>query len=603
MLEKEILRTVFGYSDFRNQQEQIIKHIIDGGSAFILMPTGGGKSVCYQIPALIRDGVAVVVSPLIALMQDQVATLNGLGVKAAYIASNQNLTQVSVIFDQVKTQQIKLLYVTPERASSSKFLRLLKNVNISLFAIDEAHCISHWGHDFRPEYQKLSIFAKYYPSVPRVALTATADQYTKVDILHYLHLKGCKEFRSSYERANLLYMVEEKNNAKLQLLEFVRQHAYQSGIIYCSSRARVNMLVNYLNEHRFKVYAYHAGLDSATRSHNHLCFLQSNEAIMVATVAFGLGIDKPDVRYVYHFDMPRSIDHFYQESGRAGRDGLTALSVVNFGFKEILDQSKMIVLSEVDELKKKYELSKLKKMIKYCDSSDCRVQLLLEFMNEKVPQCGKCDNCANPKKLVDHTVLVQKILSTIYKVGQRFGLVHIIDILRGKLSTMVQIWEHDKLSTFGLCSELSEKKLRWVMRKLYSLDIIDIDFTNNQIKLTDKSVPILRKIKDVYLATDSASSFNGISSAIWLRTELEDRLYRELLVWRNRLAKQQLVSHHAILPDRSIYQLVKQKPDSYEGLKQIDGIGASKLVRFADEILSITIKFQGKYENNASISP
>lgn len=584
----DILRNVFGYAEFRGQQEQIIDHVLSGQSAFVLLPTGGGKSLCYQVPALLLDGVAVVISPLIALMQDQVATLSEIGVNAVYLASNLDLERVREIFNNVRSNRVKLIYVTPERVNSVRFLELLYQVKVSLFAIDEAHCISHWGHDFRPEYQQLGVLANKFANVPRVALTATADHYTKIDILHYLKLKQAKQFSASFLRDNLIYMVQEKNNGKIQLLKFLEQHKTESGIIYCNSRSRVDNLAVFLTENDFAAYPYHAGLEPSIREENHLRFLQSNNIIMVATIAFGLGIDKPDVRYVYHFDMPRSVEHFYQESGRAGRDGLPAYSVVSFGFKEILDLGRMIQLSESGDLKKRYELLKLSKIIRYCDTSSCRQQSLLSFMDESSVLCGKCDNCTNPPNMVDQTVLVQKILSTIYKVGQKFGVTQIIDILRGRASINIQIWEHHKLSTFGLCSNISAKLLRRVIRQLYSLSIIDIDFITGYLKLTGKSLSILRKTEDIYLPEIKQSI--KFKQSIWLRNELEERVYRALIAWRHKIAILHKVSHHAILSDRSVYELVTKKPQNLDELKYIHGIGQTKFSRFGSELLNLILK-------------
>ena len=588
----EILSSVFGYTSYQGKQEQIINHIVDGNNAFVLMPTGGGKSLCYQIPALMRDGTAVIISPLIALMQDQVTTLTELGVNAVYLASNLESDEVVQTLRQIKSGQVKLIYITPERANSERFLRFLETITISLIAIDEAHCVSHWGHDFRPEYQQLGKLLNSFPHIPRIALTATADQYTQVDILHFLHLREAKTFSASFRRDNLIYMVQEKNKAKEQLLNFLSQHKQSSGIIYCSSRAKVDKLTDYLLQHQYPAYAYHAGLDSQTRMQHHNYFLQNNYVIMVATVAFGLGIDKPDVRYVYHFDMPRSIDSFYQESGRAGRDGLPAYSVINFGFKEIFELNQLILASDTNELKKRYEMAKLKRIIEYCDTTACRCQTLLKFMNEEGHSCGKCDNCISPQTYVDKTTYVQKILSTVYKVGQRFGVAHLVDILRGKASINVQIWEHHKLSTFGLCSDVTAKALRRTIRQLYSLNIIDIDFATGNVKLNDKALPILRKLQDIHLpeSRNLPSTIKLTKGVVWLRTEQEEQLYRSILDWRHKIAIAHKASQHAILSDRTIYEITKHKPNTLDALSEIYGIGRAKLTKFGEPILNLVLR-------------
>lgn len=587
-----ILQEIFGYKYFRGEQENIITSILDGNNVFVMMPTGGGKSLCYQIPALLLDGLTIVISPLIALMQDQVSSLNELEIPVISINSELESTQRKSYLKQLNSGTIKLLYITPESLTSNWFMQFLSTIKISLFAIDEAHCISHWGHDFRPEYQKLKILSRIFPKVPRVALTATADRYTKIDIWHYLELNNAKVFNASFLRENLVYIVQEKNNAKLQLLQFIEQHKYQAGIVYCNSRSRVDKITMYLKSAGFNAIAYHAGLSVEERTINHQYFIQNNNVIMVATIAFGLGIDKPDVRYVYHLDMPRNIDGFYQESGRAGRDGMPAFSVVNFGFKEIFELSAMIVYSESSELKKKYELNKLKKMIQYCDSNDCRRKTLLKFLEENATECGICDNCINKPNTVDSTVLVQKILSTIYRTGQKFSLTHIIDILRGRASINVQIWEHHKLSTFGLCAEFSVKQLRRTIRQLYSREIIDINFQqSNHLKLNEKSVSILRGLSDIYLPVTITTTHTLPNNKYWLKTELENQLYYDLLQWRHNIAVLHKVGQHVILPDRAIYEIVINKPTSKEKFLDIYGIGKVKLERFGLQLQQIINKY------------
>ncbi len=587
----KILNQVYGYASFNGLQEQVINHVLGGGSGLVLMPTGGGKSLCYQIPALIMDGVTIVISPLIALMQDQVATLSELGIHAVYLSSVLDFEDNKANLEKIKRGQVKLVYITPEKLVSEWFINFLRRIRVALFAIDEAHCVSHWGHDFRPEYQRLSLLGKFFPKVPRLALTATADYYTRIDILHFLQLKDSPIFATSFNRPNLYYAAHEKNNGKKQLLDFLSRHKADSGIIYCNSRKRVDEITLFLQEQGINAISYHAGLDSGTRTLHQYEFLQSSSMLMVATVAFGLGIDKPDVRFVYHFDMPRSIDHFYQESGRAGRDGMDATSVVNYGFKEIFEISQMILTSEANDLKKRYELDKLKKMIAYCDSLTCRRQSLLKVLGEETDQCGHCDVCLSAGNIIDGSVIAQKVLSTIYRVGQRFAIGQVIDILRGKATAPVQVWEHHKLSTFGIACEFSEKELRRIIRQLYSQGLLDIDFITGALKINAESLPVLRGISQVRLKPNPQKIVENSGNQLWLKTELEERVYQNLVNWRHQMAVRHKVSHHAILSDRSLREIVTNKPQQLTDLGMVYGIGNSKLNRFGNELLAIVAKF------------
>lgn len=584
----QLLNQIYGYPCFQGLQQEVIEHVLSGGSGLVLMPTGGGKSLCYQIPALIFDGLTIVVSPLIALMQDQVAGLREIGISAAYLSSSVDFSENHLVLQQVHNREIKILYVTPERLTNEWFINSLRKLKISLIAIDEAHCVSHWGHDFRKEYQNLSILLKVFPKTPRLALTATADYYTKIDILHYLGLKNDPVFSTSFNRPNMYYAVQEKNSAKNQLLSFLQQHKNEAGIVYCNSRKRVDETVAFLNQSGIIATGYHAGMEMATRSTNQYEFLQSSSTTMVATVAFGLGIDKPDVRYVYHLDMPRSIDHFYQESGRAGRDGMAANSIVNYGFKEIFELSQIILTSEVSDLKKRYELDKLKKMINYCDSLTCRRQSLLTALGETSETCGHCDVCLNCVGNYDGSILAQKILSTIYRLQQRFAITQVIDVMRGKATTAVQVWEHHKLSTFGIACEISDKELRRAIRQLYSQDLLDIDFSTGALKLNANSLPILRGLRMVTLKKNPHKAIIEASNTnLWLKTELEERIHQNLLNWRHKMAIQHRVSHHAILSDRSLRELILHKPESLNDLQYVYGIGAVKLERFGRDLLNI----------------
>lgn len=589
----QILNHIYGYPSFHGEQENIINHVLSGGSALVLMPTGGGKSICYQIPALLLDGITIVVSPLIALMQDQVATLHELGISAAYLSSALEVEQNDKTIQKIRNKEIKILYVTPERLVNEWFINFLSRQKISLIAIDEAHCVSHWGHDFRPEYQKLQILSSVFAHVPRLALTATADHYTRVDMIHFLGLKNSPIFSTSFNRPNLYYMTQEKNNAKGQLLTFLNTHKNEAGIVYCNSRRRVDEITEFLQNNGINARNYHAGLDNSLRANNQNDFLQSSSMVMVATVAFGLGIDKPDVRYVYHLDMPRSIDHFYQESGRAGRDTMPATSVVNYGFKEIFELSGMILASESSDLKKRYELDKLKKIIAYCDSLNCRRQSLLSALGESSEPCGKCDICLSQNKnIFDGSILAQKILSAIYRLQQKFSAGHVVDVLRGKASTAIQVWEHHKLSTFGIASEVSEKELRRTIRQLYSYDLIDIDFTCGALKLNANSLPVLRGIKQVRLKKNPSYIRRDIAEkSIWLRTELEERLYHDLLNWRHKTAIAHRVSHHAILSDRSLREIIETRPTDTFTMQNVYGVGEAKLRHFGNDVIAIVSSY------------
>lgn len=585
----QILQNVYGYKEFLFSQEAIVEHVLSGHNALVLMPTGGGKSLCYQIPSLIFNGLTIVVSPLIALMQDQVNSLLENGVPATYLSSSLDSEENKNNLTDILTGKIKILYITPEKLTSSWFLNFLQYrvKNISLFAIDEAHCVSHWGHDFRPEYQKLSIITQLFPNIPRIALTATADKYTKIDILHYLGLKEAREFTTSFNRSNIYYSCIEKNNGKKQLLDFIKIHRNECGIIYCNSRKRVDDITQFLQENVIDAKAYHAGLELEQRSENQRYFLQNDNVVMVATVAFGLGINKPDVRYVYHFDMPRSIEGFYQESGRAGRDGLPAISIVSYGLKEIYELSRMILDSDVAVLKRNYELSKLKQMLEFCDMDTCRRQKLMGYFMEECDPCGNCDICIQNLEFEDNTILAQKILSTVFRLNHKFGVGHVINVLRGKATIDVQIWEHHRLSTFGIATEYNEKQIRRIVRKLFSYDYLDIDFTSGALRLTQKSSELLRAKVDFKIRKSNQTKTNINLQTIWMKTELEQRLHTRLNIWRHMMAVNHKVAKHAILSDKTMIELVKNNPQNLDQLNEIFGIGRVKLKRFGDELLQI----------------
>ncbi|OWY37184.1 DNA helicase RecQ [Xenophilus sp. AP218F] len=583
------LNNIFGYPAFRGQQLEIVEHVAYGGHALVLMPTGGGKSLCFQIPALMRPGVAIVVSPLIALMQDQVATLQELGVAAACLNSATPPDEARDIARQARAGTLDLLYVAPERLLTPRFLEFMTQLDISLFAIDEAHCVSHWGHDFRPEYQQLGILAERFPQVPRIALTATADEQTRLDILHYLKLSGARVFLSSFDRPNLFYQVVEKHNAKKQLLDFIRhEHAGASGIVYCLSRKRVEDTAQWLRDNGIPALAYHAGMGHAERESNQRAFLREEGIVMVATVAFGMGIDKPDVRFVAHIDMPKSPENFYQESGRAGRDGLPATSWLCYGLNDMVQLRQMIEGGEMAALQKQVELSKLDAMLAFCETASCRRQHILAHFGESSAPCGHCDNCLHPPVTYDATVAVQKLLSCIYRVEQRFPTGHVIDVLLGRQNQNISSWRHEQLSTFGIGKELNQRAWRSIVRQLVARKILQVDIARGQsLVLTDACRPLLKGQESIQLrplADDKKSRSSGANDR-WLRTEREERLWQALRGWRRQVADEHNVPAYAVFSDRTLRDLVEKKPDSLSGLRQIYGLGELKLARYGDALL------------------
>ncbi|WP_293227756.1 DNA helicase RecQ [Paludibacterium sp.] len=585
-----LLQNIFGYPSFRGQQAEIVAHVAAGGHALVLMPTGGGKSLCYQIPALMRPGVGIVVSPLIALMQDQVAALTEVGIAAACLNSATDPDEARLISRQARAGTLDMLYVAPERLLMPRFLDFLDSLQLALFAIDEAHCVSHWGHDFRPEYQQLGILAQRFPHVPRLALTATADLPTRADIQHYLGLQDSPVFLSSFDRPNLFYQVVEKHNAKKQLLSFIQnEFPGVSGIVYCLSRKRVEETAEWLSENGIHALPYHAGLSHEVREANQRAFIRDDAVVMVATVAFGMGIDKPDVRFVAHIDMPKSPEGFYQESGRAGRDGLPAVSWLCYGLNDVVQLNRMIQESDMAEQQKQIECAKLDAMLAICETASCRRQQILAHFGEPIAPCGCCDNCVSPPATFDATVAVQKLLSCIYRVGQRYSAGHVVDVLLGRGNPAVTMAGHDQLSTFGIGRELNQRAWRSVIRQLVARKILQVDVARGQsLVLTEACRSLLKGQEKIRLRPLADKGHgNRAQTERWLRTEREDRLWQQLRRWRKEVADEHNVPAYAVFSDRTLRQLVEEKPTSRSQLARIYGVGELKLARYGDNLLRL----------------
>jgi ATP-dependent DNA helicase RecQ len=597
----QCLQEVFGYTTFRGEQEAIVAHIISGGDALVLMPTGGGKSLCYQLPALMRDGVAIIISPLIALMQDQVDTLQQLGVSAAFLNSSLDAGAANIISDRLLQGELKILYVAPERLQTSNFQYLLEQldnrIGIALFAIDEAHCVSQWGHDFRPEYRKLTVLHERFPAVPRIALTATADSPTRAEIVERLNLENARQFVSSFDRPNIRYRITQKNNARQQLEEFLEaEHANDAGIVYCLSRRKVEETAEWLKSRGWNALPYHAGLDASIRNANQRRFLREEGIIIVATIAFGMGIDKPNVRFVAHLDLPKSMESYYQETGRAGRDGLPANAWMTYGLGDVVSMRQMLDSGDATEERKQVERKKLDALLGFCESTGCRHQTILRYFGEQHDgNCNQCDNCLEPVDTWNATQAAQMALSCVYRTGQRFGVVHLIDVLLGKNNARVEQFQHQLLSTFGIGKALSQQQWSSVFRQLVSGGYLETDIeAYGGIKLTEASRPVLRNETEVWLRRDEDTSKRKSSKAErgarvkeGYAEANDDPLWHALKAKRTELAKDQGVPPYVIFHDSTLLEILTQKPGSLTEMGNISGIGQAKLARYGDEFLKV----------------
>jgi ATP-dependent DNA helicase RecQ len=591
----EILQNIFGYQSFRGQQADIIEHVVAGNNALVLMPTGGGKSLCYQIPALIRPGVAIIISPLIALMQDQVTALQQYGVRAAYLNSSLNFEQARLVSNQLRRGELDLLYVAPERLMTTRFLEFLDTADIALFAIDEAHCLSQWGHDFRPEYTQLSILAQRFSNIPRIALTATADEPTRNDIIKHLALEQAKVFITSFDRPNICYRVVQKDNARRQLLNFLETegHKGDAGVVYCLSRKKVEEVAAWLNDQGWLALPYHAGLDNEIREQNQNRFLREEGIIIVATIAFGMGIDKSNVRFVAHIDLPKSLEAYYQETGRAGRDGLAANAWMAYGLQDVIMLRRMLDSSEANEQQKRIERHKLESMLGYCEMSSCRRQALLHYFGDNLEKpCGNCDICLEPVATFDGTEVAQKALSCIYRTGQRFGVNYLIDVLLGRSNERIIKLRHNNISTFGIGKELKETEWRSVFRQLIAMSFANVDVEGfGSVQLTEKARPLLRgeirlnlrkdittkKLKKDKKLRRSQQQFPQTDKAIW----------EKLRAKRLELAKAQDVPPYVIFHDSTLEEMVSKRPSNLKQFALLSGVGKTKLERYAQAFIDI----------------
>jgi len=588
----ELLIRVFGYDSFRGDQESIIEHTVSGGDSLVLMPTGGGKSLCYQIPAMLRHGVGIVVSPLIALMRDQVDGLAQLGVRAAFLNSTQSPVEAGAVESDLRRGRLDLLYVAPERLLGERTLALIGDIDVGLFAIDEVHCVSQWGHDFRPEYRELSILHERFPEVPRIALTATADEPTRREIIERLALEKASVFISGFDRPNIRYAVAPKNNAKEQLRRFLEtEHRGNAGIVYCLSRRKTEETAEWLRGRGFVAYPYHAGMSPDERNRHQDVFLREEGVIIVATIAFGMGIDKSNVRFVAHLDLPKSLESYYQETGRAGRDGLPADAWMAYGLQDVIMLRQMVDRSEAGEARKRLEVRKLDAMLGYCELTTCRRQALLAYFGKHLEApCGNCDNCLDPVDTWNATEAAQKALSCVYRTGQRFGAGYIIDVLRGKDDERIRRLGHHTLSTFAIGQELAAQQWRSVLRQLVARGLLEVDMEGyGSLMLTPQSRRVLRGESELLLRRDppvAKAKRERTARGARLSPDRHD-LWEALRQRRRELAESQRVPPYVIFHDASLQEMAERRPRTLEEFADISGVGEAKLRRYGQTFLDI----------------
>jgi len=607
---KGILRDCFGYDTFREHQEEAVQCLVSGEDAFVLMPTGSGKSICYQIPAMIRHGICIVISPLIALMQDQVDSIQQLGARAGFLNSTQNYQEASMIERKMLSGELDLLYVAPERLVTESFMQLLSRVKIALFAIDEAHCVSQWGHDFRPEYLQLSVLPEQFPSVPRIALTATADEITRKEIVEKLRLEKARHFISSFDRPNIRYRVEVKQKEKSQLIEFLKdEHLDDSGIVYCMTRKKVEEIAEFLSDKGIIALPYHAGLDRETRLRNQRQFFRDDGVVMVATIAFGMGIDKPDIRFVAHLNLPKTLESYYQETGRAGRDGEAADAWMVYSLADVIVLRQMLETSEGDEQFKRIQRTKMEAMLGYCETTKCRRQVLLNYFGEqRLEKCGNCDVCEGRIETWDGTLVAQKALSCVYRTGQMFGTAYLIDVLLGKDSERIRHFGHNTVSTFGIGKELTEIEWKSVFRQLVAAGMLKVDIGGRGgFKLSPTCRPVLRGEKKFELRKDPVPVKNktrltvekgriviGKEKGRALPEIYQNELWEELRLLRLEIARSQSVPPYVIFHDKTMKELVAVLPDSLEEMKNISGIGQRKIEMYGKQFLKVIREYKEK---------